>query len=118
MHADEPDFDALAVAARTERVAGGGRAGFDALATPLRPRLVFALQRETRCRADAEDAAQTALLRLWDKLELWDPRRPFMPWCFTVAFRCLRDQQRKAKRRLKAGAANGPDRADPAGRRP
>jgi len=113
----EPDFDALAAAARTERVGGGGASGvgdaFNALARPLRPRLVFALGRETRCRADAEDAAQAALLRLWEKLELWDPARPFMPWCFTVAFRCLRDQQRYAKRRIRSGAAAGTDRADP-----
>lgn len=114
----EPDFNQLAAAARTERVGGGGASvgsgnAFDALARPLRPRLVFALGRETRCRADAEDAAQAALLRLWEKLELWDPQRPFMPWCFTVAFRCLRDQQRRAKRRIRSGAATGHDRADP-----
>lgn len=120
----EPDFDALAAAARTARVSGGGalRAAsqsgaeaqaFDALAHPLRPRLVFALGRETHCRSDAEDAAQTALLKLWEKLERWDPDRPFMPWCFTVAFRCLRDQQRWAKRRLRSGAPPQRDRADP-----
>ena len=115
MPTPEPDFDTLAAAARTARAGGGGDDGvFDQLARPLRPRLVFALQRHTRCRADAEDAAQTALLKLWEKLELWDPHRPFMPWCYTVAFRCLRDQQRWAKRRIKAGATSPRDRADPA----
>ena len=118
MAPNEPDFDALAAAARTACAGGGGvhdgEEVFDRLARPLRPRLVFALQRETRCRADAEDAAQAALLRLWQKLELWDPQRPFMPWCFTVAFRCLRDQQRWAKRRIKPGATSPRDRADPA----
>ena len=117
MNPTEPDFDALAFAARTERAGGAGASdvgdAFDALARPLRPRLVFALGRELRGRADAEDAAQAALLKLWENLERWDPQRPFMPWCFTVAFRCLRDQQRRAKRRLRSGAASANDRADP-----
>ena len=112
----EPDFTRLATAAR-QAGGGGGRgrdknhaareAAFTALATPLRPRLVFTLRRECRNRAEAEDAVQATLLKLWQKLDRWDPRRPFMPWCITVAFRCLRDHQRKTKRlRLKPESAH------------
>ena len=121
----DPDFDDLARAARGGVGVGSGHGGgfgptsapdriaFETLAQELRPRLVFALQRECRGPAAAEDAAQTTLLKLWQKLHRWDPRRPFLPWCYTVAFRCLRDQQRRERRRPAVALSHAAPPADP-----
>lgn len=50
--------------------------------------------------AEADDAAQDAMLRLHDKLSTWDPRRPYGPWRNRVVTNLCRDRLRSLKRRV------------------
>ena len=41
----------------------------------------------TRHRQDAEDLTQETFLRAWDKIHLYDPGQPLLPWLFTLGRR-------------------------------
>lgn len=62
----------------------GCRASFDTLVLRYRPRLVAFLARRLGSPADAEDVAQETFLRAFDRLERYDPTRPFQTWLFTI----------------------------------
>lgn len=49
--------------------------------------------------ADAEDLAQDAMLHLADRLEKWDPQRPYLPWRSQVVLNLARDWRRRAAAR-------------------
>ncbi|HXU74459.1 MAG TPA: sigma-70 family RNA polymerase sigma factor [Polyangia bacterium] len=62
--------------------------------------------------ADAEDAAQTALLKLFERANEFDPARDALAWIVgIVSFECL-TFRKKAARRREAGAAALPVVAD------
>lgn len=86
--------DALA-----RRACAGDRDAFDTLANQLRPRLVALLRQKLQSESDAEDVAQKALLRWWEKRDAYDPRRAFLPWLFTLTLRLATDTQRAGARR-------------------
>lgn len=50
-------------------------------------------------RTGADDVAQDAMLHLVDKLEQWDPARPYRNWRNRVVLHLCRDRQRAARRR-------------------
>ncbi len=100
------DPDALA-----RRACAGDRDAFDVLAAQLRPRLVALLRQKLRRHADAEDTAQAALLRWWQKRDAYDPKRPFLPWLMTLALRLATDTQRAGARRLNHETAAGDEAA-------
>lgn len=50
--------------------------------------------------AEADDAAQDAMLRLHEKLGFWDPKRPYEPWRNRVVANLCRDRLRSSKRRM------------------
>ncbi|MCB9915258.1 MAG: sigma-70 family RNA polymerase sigma factor [Planctomycetes bacterium] len=55
--------------------------------------------------AEAEDAAQDAMLKLHDHLDRWDPRQPYGPWRNTVVLNLCRDRLRRREARARAEAA-------------
>ena len=83
----------------------------DELAQRMRPRLVRALRRRLGNAEDAEDVAQATLMRLYEQRHRYDPRRPFGPWLFTIAYRLATDHRRR-RREPTGGIAAGDDQAD------
>ncbi|MEM8783846.1 MAG: RNA polymerase sigma factor [Planctomycetota bacterium] len=79
----------------------GDRGAFDELAEAMRPRLVALLRQRLRDDADAQDAAQAALLRWWEQRDKYDVNRPFVPWLLTLTVRLGVDLQRRGARRRK-----------------
>ena len=100
--ADADPLDPLAREAARERRRRGADpaalAAFEALAAPLRPRLLQALRGRTPDAATAEDVVQDSLLKAWRHLDRWDPGRRFLPWALTIAFRTARDHARSHAR--------------------
>lgn len=60
--------------------------------------------------AEAEDAAQDALLHLFDRLERWDRARPYASWRNAVVVNLCRDRLRRRTARARAEQA-GAERA-------
>ena len=48
-----------------------------------------------RNRADAEDAVQQAALRAWERIDRFDPSKPFKGWWFAVLRNCAIDARRR-----------------------
>ena len=69
------------------RVQEGCAASFAVLDHRLRPRLLHVLSRRLSTREDAEDVVQQTLLRVFEKIHLYDPRQRLSPWIFTIALR-------------------------------
>jgi RNA polymerase sigma-70 factor (ECF subfamily) len=53
-------------------------------------------------RTEADDAAQDAMLKLLDTLDLYDPARPFPSWRNTVVLNLCRDRLRRHDARARA----------------
>lgn len=105
--ADTPSDEELA-----GRVRRGCVKSYEELDRRLRPRLVCLLRKRTGSREDAEDLTQQALLRAYEKIDRFDPRRSFRSWLITIAVRLSIDAHRK--RRVDA-SGQGVERAmDPA----
>ena len=85
------------------RVQRGCAESFDLLVERLQPRLLFVLRRRMRNFADAEDVAQKTLLRVYEKIQLYNPQQKFSPWLFTIAVRLATDHHRKAQLPTVAG---------------
>jgi RNA polymerase sigma-70 factor (ECF subfamily) len=82
------------------RLADGDRAAFAPVFRLLWPRvsgLCLSLMRE---RADADDAAQTAMERILARASEYDPKRPALPWALGVAaWECRTLKRRRERRR-------------------
>lgn len=101
------EVDDLALAAR-----GGSLVCYGELVERLETRVVAFLLRRTRDRHDAEDLAQDAFVRAWQRIDEWDPSRAFGAWVLTIAARLAKDRARAAGRRSARERAHGPaDRA-------
>lgn len=94
----------LDAAARAElqgdlaRLADGDRAAFDPVFARLWPVLRDFARRHLPA-ADAEDAAQRALLRLFERASEFDPGRDALAWALGVAAWEIRTVRRRAWRR-------------------
>lgn len=77
------------------RVQLGCVRSYEELDRRLRPRLVFLLRKRTGSREDAEDLTQQTLLRAYEKIDQYDPKRSFRSWLFTIAIRLAIDAHRK-----------------------
>jgi DNA-directed RNA polymerase specialized sigma24 family protein len=77
--AREDDLDALMA-----RLADGDRAAFDPLFRELHPRAVR-LARLRLGEADALDAAQSALVKVFARANEFTPGHPALPWFYAVA---------------------------------
>lgn len=78
-----------------ERVQAGCAESFAELDRRLRPRLFYVLARRLASREDAEDLVQQTLLRVFEKIDLYDPRQRLSPWVFTIALRLTAEHVRR-----------------------
>lgn len=90
-------LDTLSEEALARRVQLGCVRSYEMLDQRLRPRLVYLLYKRTGSREDAEDLAQQALIRAYQKIKTYDPNRQFKAWLFTIAVRLCIDVHRKRK---------------------
>jgi RNA polymerase sigma-70 factor (ECF subfamily) len=80
----KPRTAAISAEELAVRARAGSRISFDELVTRYRPRLVAFLARRLADAADAEDVAQETFLRAYDRLDHYDPARPFSTWLFAI----------------------------------
>lgn len=86
-----------ALAQRAQLGGPDAATAFGVLVERYEARLVSFLARRTGSRHEAEDLAQEAFLRAWNKIETFDPSRRFSAWLFTVAARVAASKWRKRK---------------------
>lgn len=92
---EQPDI--LADAARMAAIAGGDAAAFEAAARAHSPRLVSLGASLLGNRAEAEEVAQEALLRLWQQAPRWQPKARISTWLHSVAYRLSIDRLRRRR---------------------
>lgn len=92
----------------------GDRVAASILAGRLVPRLVAYAGRMLNDRAEAEDVAQEAMLRLWKAAPDWQQgEAKVTSWLFRVATNLCIDRQRKRKRQAPLDAAGDPASPEP-----
>jgi RNA polymerase sigma-70 factor, ECF subfamily len=98
-------------AARIEAVASrGDREAFAALFEHFAPRIKTLLRRSGASEQSADELAQEALLAVWSKAKMFDPKSlGAVAWIFTIA----RNLRIDALRREKRGGANNTVEIDP-----
>jgi RNA polymerase sigma-70 factor (ECF subfamily) len=77
----------------------GDRAAFDPLFRALYPRAVRLARRRLGA-ADAQDAAQTILTKVFARASEFEPGRPLLPWFYAIAANEVQALGREAARRL------------------
>lgn len=77
---------------------GGCSTSFEQLVRRVQVPLVQFLMGRTRCRADADDLAQEALVRAYRALGQYEPRCRFRTWLFTIAHRLSLNLRRDGQR--------------------
>lgn len=82
------------------RSLAGDRRAFGLLARRHGPRLARTVRALGVAPPDVEDVVQTALVAAWQALADYDPSRPFLGWCSTIAVNKARDWNRRRKVRL------------------
>jgi len=82
------------------RLADGDRSAFDPLFDALWPSVRRFAERALGSAADADDAAQTALLKVFERAAVFDVDRDAVAWIFgIVAFECATVRKRRMRRR-------------------
>lgn len=79
---------------------GGSLDAYAELVTRFQGRLYNFLLRRTRRAVDAEDLAQEAFVRAWQRLQSYDPRWRFSTWLFTIAQRLAVSNHRRQRREV------------------
>lgn len=92
-------------------LARGERAAFDPVFRRLWP-LVRGFAARCLPAADAEDAAQEALLRIFARASEFDPRRDALSWALGVAAWQIRTHRTRARRRREEALSETPEPAD------
>src|SRR5262245_39513501 len=83
-----------------EEVRRGDRSAFEDLVKRYENRLIGVLLRFVRDRELARDLAQETFLRVYERLDQFDPSRRFGPWLFRIGVNLALDYLRKRKRRI------------------
>jgi RNA polymerase sigma-70 factor (ECF subfamily) len=102
-----------------EEVRHGDHSAFEVLVKRYENRLMSVLLRFVRDRELARDLAQETFLRVYERLDQFDPARRFGPWLFRIGVNLALDYLRKRKRRVwpslfsQSRAERGPDPAVP-----
>ncbi len=92
-------------------LAAGKRAAFDPLFEKLWP-LLRGFAARFLPAAEADDAAQEALLRIFSRASEFDPERDALSWVLGIAAWQVRTHRTRARRRREDPLASAPDRAD------
>lgn len=109
----------LSDARLVEDVRRGDHAAFEQLVRRYEGRLMNVLLRFVRDRELARDLSQETFLRVFERLDQFDPSRRFGPWLFRIGVNLALDFMRKRKRRIwpslfsESRAEKGPDPAVP-----
>ena len=85
----------------------GDRSVFDPLFRELYPRAFYAARRRLR-EAEAHDAAQTALMKIFARAERFEPGLPALPWFYATLSNELRTAVRRDRREAGRFAAYDP----------
>jgi RNA polymerase sigma-70 factor (ECF subfamily) len=80
------------------RLADGDRSAFSTVFTTLRPLLLGFARRLMRDPADAEDAAQQALLAVFEHADRYDPARDVAAWALAITANECNVLRRKRRR--------------------
>jgi RNA polymerase sigma-70 factor (ECF subfamily) len=78
------------------RIGGGDRAAFNLLAQRHAGAVVRLAAHILRNRADAEDVAQDAMLRVWTNAPRWKPVATFRTWLTRIVVNLCLDRKRRA----------------------
>jgi RNA polymerase sigma factor (sigma-70 family) len=82
------------------RLADGDRDAFGAVFRALRPALLTVCRRALANDADADDAAQLTLEKIFEQAAEYDSRRPALPWALTIAaWECATIRKRRQRAR-------------------
>ena len=91
-------MDGLADEALMARIAGGDRGAFAALVSRHLDRALRTAQRLLSDRAEAEDVAQDAFLRIWQHADRWRPEGGrFTTWFYRVVVNAAIDRLRRPR---------------------
>jgi len=96
-HIDPPALDALVA-----RLAEGDRSGFPTIFRALWPPILRLCQSLLKNEADALDAAQEAMEKVFTRSSDYDPQRAALPWALAIAAWECRTTLRKRQRRREA----------------
>jgi len=83
-----------------EEVRQGDHSAFEHLVRRYENRLMGVLLRFVRDRELARDLAQETFLRVYERLDQFDPSRRFGPWLFRIGVNLALDYMRKRRRRI------------------
>ena len=92
-------------------LAKGDRAAFDPLYSRLWP-LLRGFARRCLPAAEADDAAQEALLRLFSRASEFDARRDALTWVLGIAAWQIRTHRTRMRRRREEPSESAPERSD------
>jgi len=111
----DPPGGGVSDARLVEDVRHGNHAAFEQLVRRYEGRLMSVLLRFTRDRELARDLSQETFLRVYERINQFDPSRRFGPWLFRIGVNLALDYMRKRKRRIwpslfsDSRAEKGPD---------
>ncbi|HVJ67987.1 MAG TPA: sigma-70 family RNA polymerase sigma factor [Caulifigura sp.] len=122
-HETEPQDTQASDARLVEEARRGLQSSFAKLVQRYERRLIRVIGRFIRDADQAEDLAQETFLRVYERLDQFDPSRRFGPWLFRIGVNLCLDHHRRRKRRIwgwlfsDSGTENWPDPAveDPRG---
>lgn len=109
MHMSDPETQSLETdppggsvsdARLVEDVRRGDHGAFEVLVRRYEGRLMSVLLRFAQDRELARDLAQETFLRVYERLDQFDPARRFGPWLFRIGVNLTLDFLRKRKRRI------------------
>lgn len=92
------------------RLAGGDISGLELLVSRYQVRAVRAAYLVCRDLALAEDIVQSAFIRVYERIDRFDPARPFAPWFLRIV---TNDALKAAQRGERIVPLHDPDHADP-----
>ncbi len=95
-----PPDGAVSDARLVEEVRRGDKSAFEPLVRRYENRLMSVLLRFVRDRDLARDLAQETFLRVYERLDQFDPSRRFGPWLFRIGVNLALDYLRKRRRRI------------------
>ena len=114
--ASDADIETQSSDARlVEDARRGSQTAFAKLVQRYERRLIRVISRFMRDADQAEDLAQETFLRVYERLDQFDPSRRFGPWLFRIGVNLCLDHHRRRRRRIwgwlvsDSGTENWPD---------